>query len=227
MGFNPIRSLPITHNPENAWKNTVARALGAHNAIEGAGVAINYGPYGQTIKSEYVGEQYPVLYAGDYDFFQEYFPNEIVTVTQEILHTDIYDELIPFGNTSDDSFGVTPICPGTYICTAYVPPAACDEYYLNTFIAPQYGGQVPFDAVNSTRFIDYNIYYPIYPVIPTQYTASIVTPSGYAVVANQTFWTPLAATIKQTLCKDGVQTDIYVYAQLPSSSFEDMYLPYG
>lgn len=227
MPFNSIRQLPASDNKENAWKNQVARSINNNNVIAGSGVTIDNGPYGSQISFVAQPEKFPVVFSGEYDILAEYYPNQIVTVTQETINVDIYAQTIPFGNTSDESFaGIIPMCPGTYICVNYVPPAATDEYYLNTYLRPQFPSGIPLEIVSSTRFVDYNVYYPIYPTIPNEYTSSIVTPSGYGIIANQTFWAPLAPTIKQVLCKNGTQLDVFVYAQLPSGSFLDMYLPY-
>jgi len=189
-----IRSLPITNYKENAWKNTVVSGINARSVIAGNGINVRYGPHGTILDAVIPESIYPVTYAGDYSFNSEYYPNTLVRVieTEELFLNQDYEE-IPFGEREDDqlpfdvlpSETIIPMATGLFICVAYVPPAAWDE----TLIRPQYnGGVVPFSVVNSTRFYDFNVYYPVSPEIPEDDQESVISANGFAVVSNQTYW---------------------------------------
>ena len=174
MSFNTIRSLPITDNKENAWKNNVVAGVNARNVIAGTGINLRYGPNGTILEAIIPEATYPVTYAGDYSFNSEYYPNTLVRVLADVEITNQDDEDIPVGEREEgqlptDTESVIPIATGLFICVAYVPPAAWDETYLNNLIRPQYNGNLPpVTVVNSTRFYDYNVYYPVFPEIPEE-----------------------------------------------------------
>jgi hypothetical protein len=229
MIFNNVRQLPLSENKVRTWQNKVASSLNAHNIIEGDGINIDYTPEGAIVSLDTIDDKHSSVYVGDFDINKEYFYNQIVTVNINSNFINYQNNSISFGVTSTYSGSVCPINPGLYICTAYVPPSYANSTWLNTYIVPQYpaGTSLPFEIVNATRFYEANIYYPIYPIIPTQYTASIMVNGGAnAIMANQNYWQPLVPSVPMQLCINGQQQTFYVNGQL-SGSFDKRYLAHS
>ncbi len=195
-----IRSLPITDNKENAWKNNVVSGINSRGIIAGTGINVQHSPNGVSISVSNREEKYPITYAGDYDFKKEYYPNTIVRVTIDQTFKNQDGNTIPFGIRTDLPFDVIPassiipIASGMFICSAYVPPSVCDETYLVNLIQPQYSRGVPFQIVNSTRFYDFNVYYPVSPEMKNTDMENVISTHGFALVANQNFWRMLGSS---------------------------------
>ncbi len=224
MQYNRIRKLPLTENGKNAWQNSVATIINANNIIAGDNIGIEYGPNGATISVDSVDDTPTYQYMGDFDSASAYYPNQIVRVRPDTIYYDINGNPIDLGSTADSGYETFPISPGLYICTAYVPPFHCDETWFNTIIAPLYpDNSTPLTYVQGTRWDSYNIYYPMYPEIPLQYTASVIVGGSYNIVANQSFWNALPIGMREM--KSCAQT-IYVMAYVSGSSFQTEYLPY-
>ena len=232
MSYN-VKQLPITEDKQNAWKNKMAAAVNSSNVMPGAGMHMSYGPHGATLNVDEIEKQPALVYSGDYDFNQSYRPNQIVRVRYDSVYTNQNGAVIPIGNTSVVSTGsITPISIGLFVCVSYVPPSTCNELFLQTYIIPNFPfGKVPIEAIINTRFYNYNVYYPIFPEIPTQYTASVVTTNGYGIVANQTYWHSLPLGVIPTkICvddADGTGTkDVFVLGYISGSVFLPQFLPY-
>jgi hypothetical protein len=228
MIANTVRPLPLTDNKENAWKNRIASSVNSSNIIEGSGISVNYSPYGTTIKMAGVDENFPLMWMGDFDIEAEYFPNMIVRVRPDVNYYDIADGVIPMGSTDTTGYATVPISPGLFICVGYVPAGACDSDWFNYTMAAQYPDGIPMSIVNGTRFYDYNVYYPVYPEIPSQYTSSVVY-GAYGLVANQTYWQAMPAGMKAVnMClPDGTLGTTYVIAYTSGSAFLTEYLPHN
>lgn len=94
-----------------------------------------------------------------------------------------------------------PLSAGTFVCVNSVP-----EY--------------------STRNI-YNIYYPIYPNIPSGSRAVIAISGAYSgAYANQIFWEPITPMTPGSICINGESKTVFVASVLSGSAFNPDSLPY-
>ncbi len=223
-----MRQLPITHRKENAWKNTVASSINSNRIIEGDGISVNYSPYGTNIKLDVIDDNPILVWAGDFDINKEYYPNQVVRVN---VNTRYYvsnsADIIPFGSTNDYGYETTPISPGLFVCNAYIPAGACTSDWFFFYVAPQYNNSVPFEVINGVRWYDLNVYYPIYPPIPTEHTSSVIVTGNNAVVANSNFWTAMPmGSISTNICHNDRMGTFYMVGEESGSSFKTMYLPY-
>jgi len=223
-----IRRLPITENKQNAWANKIGGSVNANSIIQGSGIIVDYSPYGTTISVDPSNEPYAIVYRGEFDINQEYYPNQIVRVTYGHTQINQNNVPLPYGNTSEYSSSLIPLNPGLFICTQYVPPATATQAWLG--IAQGYlpGGSIPASMPYGIRFYQYNVYYPIYPEIPLQFTSSVKIYDGVnSIVANQTYWNALPfGTIALNSCLNNEKTPIFVQGFISGSNFDQRYLPY-
>ena len=232
MIHSQINALPLTENKSSAWRNKVAGSLNAQRVIAGPGIRVDYTLQGLVVSLDVVNDSLPIKYTGDFNQKYEYFPNQIVRVRPDQTYYDL-DGITPLqiGSTADGGYETFPITPGLYICTNYVPPFNCEENWLNNVIAPLYPDGVPFETIQSTRWNDYNIYWPMYPEIPTKYTASIVVTAGNRVTnikANQNFWNAMPCGMREMkTCANGVNKVTYITSFVSGSVFLPEYLPYN
>ena len=234
MNSNFIRALPPTDDLRRTWQNKVAAGVNGNNAVAGSGISVDNGPYGSTISiAQDPTEAYlPFQYMGDFDSNAEYFPNQIIRVRPDVTYYDI-DGVTPLtiGSTADSGYPTFPISPGLYICTNYVPPGFADNVWLQDLATLYPSNVIPWTVATSVRWNDYNIYWPMFPEIPTQYTASVTVAAGggsVGIVANQNFWNALPCGMRaMKTCKNGAEETTYVMAYVSGSHFQPEYLPYN
>ena len=219
---------PLTENKRGAWKNKVADNINSNRPIAGNGISVDYTADGAVISTIIVDENLPMNYVGNYDITREYFPNQIVRVQPNQTYYDITGAPLDMGSTADSGYETFPISPGLFICVNYVPPGYNDETWFDTAITPMYPSGVPISVVKSTRWNTYNVYWPMYPEIPTSATASVTVGSGnYGVVANQNFWNAMPCGMKaMTSCKDNITSTTYVMACDSDAICLPEYYPY-
>lgn len=210
----------------NAWGSLVGQVVNDHRLHGGSGIAITHGSNGTHISL--TNDLDPVNFTnqGTYNFSSSYDPGDVVFVDPNIIYTDQDGDIIPFTATS--SSVLPPISGGLFVCTRYVPPLGYDDDMLTTYVIPAYTSQsqdITGGFADTFRLYDYNVFYPIYPLIPT---ASLTTASyaGVIVTANINFWAPLSPMIPLTVCINGSSYPAYVNGILSGSVFSSSFLPY-
>jgi hypothetical protein len=233
MNSNFIRALPPTDDLKRAWQNKVATGVNGNNAIAGSGISVDNGPYGATISisDDPTSAYLPFQYMGDFDGNAEYFPNQIVRVRPDGVYLDITGNPLDIGSTADSGYETFPISPGLYICVNYVPPGFADETWVQDLAQYYPSGIIPWTVSTSVRWNSYNVYWPMYPEIPSQYTASVSVTAGsgqVGIVANQNFWNALPVGMRaMNMClPNGTLATAYVMAYISGSVFQPEYLPY-
>ena len=230
MALNKIRTLPLTEDRRNAWRNKVSSTINASGIVAGNGIGVEQGPDGVILSLDVINDTLPFRYAGDFDTNQQYFPNQIVRVSPNKTYSQPYGAplsgSIPFGSTAISGSSVTPISIGLFICVNYVPPASCNEAWLASSVSGLYSDGLPFTVVQSARYYAANVYYPVYPEIPSAYTSSYTIFNGRNnIVANQTFWQALPMGAMTMINCNGLTE--YVMAFQSGSVFQTGYLPFN
>lgn len=232
--MNNFRSNPLSENPASAWNYRLTRTINAQNVVAGSGVDMLQHSGGTLLSVPDSIHLDRMVYQGTFDIKAEYKPGDVVSVVPTVTYTDYLGRSIPFGSTAQSGSAIIPINVGCFVCVEYVPPAYCSESYLRNTISKMFPNAIPQRYLEGTRYYEYNVYYPIYPEIPTQYTSSIqiniVGSQKYNLIANQVYWRALAGTIPMSICLDPVaktKTTAYMCGYLSGSQFRnDLYLPY-
>lgn len=233
--INNVRNpIAITHNPKTPWDNKTSQAINASNLIAGYGINLNYNSDGITISvNDDVATNY-MYYTGDFDIDSSYYPGDVVTVPYDIDIVNQDGDVIPVGSTAITGSDISPTIPisiAAFVCVKYVPPSLYDEDYVSANVLSLFPGPNPPDQwINGTRFYDLNVYYPVYPEIPSMYTSSVtVFGSQCMTKANSTFWKCLGigATTQNGGCEpDGNPSANYVASIQSGSVFQTTFLPY-
>jgi hypothetical protein len=219
-----IRPTTAQH-PSDSWFQNIASNVNNGHLQGGQGVTIRRHGNATSISvtSPYLDDC--MIYRGAYDYDNQYMPNDVVYVDPNATYVS-NSVTIPIGNTVT-SQSICPICAGLWICINYVGPSWQNKAYLTTSIGPAMtlaGGIVPDNAADKYRHENLNIYYPIYPSIPTS-SIKRTTESTWTTVANQTFWAPLMPMVAMTVCVNNVTSTMYI-GGVASGSFNTVFLPY-
>ena len=201
----------------------------SNKVVAGKGIRIEHGS-GGTIVHNNVAPIFPnaMRFVGTYDYTSGYHINDVVYVDPNIPITDQTGNVIP--NYQPSGSLVLPICPGLFVCCRDVPPIGSDYNYLINSVLPAYTSaeQTISDSyADSFRHYQYNIFYPIFPVIPLDRVMWVPEHDWY-VQANSTYWTPLMAMITSSLCDEsGNSFAIWLSAVLsPAPVFNNSQLPW-
>lgn len=224
-----IRPTAYTHDPISSWANVLQRNINSHNVIGGNGVSVDRGSSYTKISVANEADAERLQYRGEYDIDAEYFVNDVVFVNPNKTYYDSGSASnIELDSSDVAGYDKCPLAPGTYVAVQYVPPSFANEEYLSSRIVPQYaGGVLPYDIQTGIRLESYNIYYPVYPTIPSSYTSSVATTYGFSTKTNQTYWMPLAPMIRLNSCVNGTNSTTYIVGVVSGSSFNADYLPYS
>ena len=217
-----LRPVPIDGNI-SSYLAGVGEASNTHHVTGGKGIVVRHTSQGTHISAKGEKRKDTITDRGNYDFTQEYWPNDLVYVDPNQVYKDQNGNPISF--TSSGS-GLPAINGGVFICSNHVPPFTADSTTFTSQVVPAFGGTVPSDMANSYRWYSYNCYYPIYPTIPTS-SQALVTVGSSQVLANQTFWTPISPQTKMTICVDGEPIVAFVNCILSGSMFNLDTLPYS
>jgi len=175
-----IRPYPLA-GANNSHLAAVNDNLNRANLSAGKGVKLNHNSHGVTISSANLSKNDAILYKGELNTTAEYFPYDMIFVNSTSTYID--------PNTGN----VLSLTPGTYVCTNYIPPAS-NNTTMFTAVVSAYGIQVSNDLANSYRWYQYNNYYPTTNTYNLQYA----TYGSYSIVASQSFWQVIGATIAPT-----------------------------
>jgi len=222
-----IRPRPPYHY-EDAWGNQVATEVNNRNLVAGSGISIVKGLGGTHISLTNQLDPIKLNYAGIYNFSSSYNPNDVVMVDPTQTYWDQNGEVIPICSGSSAS-GLPPICGGLFVCTRFVPPYGYDQTYLTSSIQTAYttaGQSIVGEFADTFRQYDFNVYYPIYPLIPTS-SLTTATQSTWVVTANINFWAPLSPMFLSVTCNpDGTIAQAYINGVISGSVFNLAQLPY-
>jgi len=211
----------------NAWMNNFSREINNKKLLAGPGVNITQGNDGTTISVPGDNRKDNLTYQGLYNFSNSYSPLDLVSVDPTLVYMDENNQTIPFIYTASYYSGsLPPIAGGLYVCCAYIPPITATSGSFITSIGPLINISGSFDAANSYRWYDYNVYYPIYPQIPTGSQQLVVDGSGYTILANNTFWTALSPMSVVNICNNAGVNTMYLSGIVSGSVFSASQLPY-
>ena len=126
------------------------------------------------------------------------------------------------------SYGSASLCPGLFVALRAVPPITQDSSYFLSTVATAYASAgVPLTSMvaNAYQWIEYNVYYPIYPPIPTSYISNVTDGSGYKITCNLQYWAPLMPMINVSICSNNVILNSWIGGCV-SGSFNSSNLPH-
>lgn len=228
---NPI---PVTANPASIWKHKTSQGINSMNLVAGRGIQLDFGLNGTVVRLADDFNIDAMSYAGIWDFNSGYVAGQWVNLPYDISFQDQDGNQVPIGLTTTPGFNVIPTAIGSWLCVRDVPPSIYTEDYVTANVLTQFAGNPPDEWIKYTRFYDLNVYYPVFPQIPSQYTASVnVFNSTCQTIANDVFWVPIGipATPSNGGCIDNTvsngTTTLYVSYVSSGSMFQEDYLPYN
>jgi hypothetical protein len=232
-----IRPYPLSDN-NDTFQHVIGRELNNSRIFAGRGIEI--GKYNNgfmiSVKRDYLNNK--TVYRGEWDPTAEYFPNDIVVVNGCNNYTDPtntgsvipYDAGYPTSYTG--SYTKPYLAAGAYVCVKYVPPSSLTSTLLLSTVAPNmstWGGFIDTEFADGYRHYSNNVYYPIFPSIPTASQVQVAESAGslsWTTTANDTFWDPLSPCVVMTQCVNGTETKILVSGYPNALSFDNGRLPY-
>jgi len=226
-----IRPTAITDDSQSSWRKLVSQTMNSKKLLAGNGLSVTQGSDHTRIAVDDEPDASRWNYRGNYDINSEYKINDVVRVVPNVEYKSVSSlnsgSVIPIGAAVDDGLDVCPISLGLFICVQYVPPAFANEEYFDSFIATSFGDTIPLRYQQGTRWDSLNVYYPVYPEISTNKTASVDSGYGFDVIANNTFWNALPfGTMPTELCVNGKSKTFYMVGAESGSVFNATYLPY-
>jgi hypothetical protein len=222
-----IRPVPPVDYTD-AWGSNVGQTLNNSQLRGGAGIVIKKGANGTHISLVNDLSDVALNYAGVYNFSQSYQPNDIVYVDPLQTYYDQNNAVIPICSGSSAS-GLPAICAGLFVCVQYVPAYGVDYNMLVTYVEPSYTGSgqaITGEMADTYRQYSYNVYWPVYPLIPSSSLTS-VSQGSWQITANQNFWAPLSPMFRSETCQaDGTFQGAFVNGVISGSVFDLTQLPY-
>lgn len=223
-----IRPVAITTSAD-AWTGLVAQQVNDNQIVAGTGISIRKGTAGTHISINNNLNQVALNYVGCWNFSQSYQPNDVVFVDPNQSYNDENGNPLPV--CSGSAAGNLPcLSAGLFVCVRYVPPLGYDANMLTTYVVPAYTSasqSIVGEFADTFRQYSYNVYWPIYPIIPAEYLTT-ATQSTWTVTANINFWKPLSPMFMSQTCAVGGGTQItYVNGVVSGSVFNVSQLPYA
>ena len=225
-----LRPYPL-HENQDTFISTLGKQLNSHNLQAGSGIKITSHNNHHLIEAQSTRLQDGMTYKGEFNPNAEYFVDDVVYVDGTHNYVDSTFGYLPCDSqmTSGSSYTRYPyLAAGLYICSTYIPPYDLDSTILTTVVAPSmatYGGQVTGDFADMYRHNSLNVYYPIYPTIPSNYTTRSVE-STWDTQTNQTFWTPLVPYIALQTCVNNTTVVTLVAGYTSGLTFDASKLPH-
>lgn len=224
-----IRPVPITENQHSSWQNLIQKTIQAQNVVAGSGVDIasRTGDFTKISLTPEVDFN-RMVWQGDFDITKEYQINDVVRVVPNVLYInpETGDD-VQIGSTSETGHEEIPMSLGLFVCVAHVPPSWANQDYFDSNVAPAFPDVVPYNWQQGIRWTDFNVYYPVYPEIPSNFTSSVDV-GGFNIIANNTFWQAMPfGTMVMKACQNGVAKTFYVVGAESGSAFLPDYLPYS
>lgn len=224
-----LRPVPISDNPHSSWQNLIQKTVQSQNLVAGSGLKVSsaMGEYTKISLPPDVDFEH-LVWRGDFDEFAEYQVNDVVRLSANKKYIDIVTGIdLEIGSTSETGYTSIPISIGLFVCVNHVPPAWANEYYFENDVLTTFPDTIPYSWQDGIRWDTYNIYYPIYPEIPSQYTSSVDSGYGFTIKANQTFWNAMPfGCMPMKVCQDGIAKTFYVIGEQSGSVYLPEYIPY-
>jgi hypothetical protein len=192
-----IRNVPPGPNLSSGWSSNVGQQVNSNKTVAGGGVVVSKGSNGTTVSIPSELDPVALNYAGVFSFSQSYEPNDVVFVDPQETYWDQNGDIIPVCSGSSAS-GLPNICGGLFVCTRFVPPFGYDSTFLTDTLATYYndaGQHITGGFADTFRWYSLNVYWPIYPLIPTNEittSSQAVGEDTLDVTANINFWAPLS-----------------------------------
>lgn len=227
-----IRPFPLNDNLDG-FLSKVGSTINNSTLYAGKGIQITRHNNGHLIavRPEYSSEK--LVFAGEFDTKKEYFVNDVVSVNGCNTYYDglgtgsaniiPYYKDYPTGYTG--SYARPYLAAGLFVCIKYVPAVNMDSTMLINTVLPSINGTIDKVFAEQYRHNDLNIYYPIFPVIPSGSQIQVAEET-WEVTANDTFWMPLVPYIPTTFCVNGENTTTLVAAYNSTLTFDISKLPY-
>ena len=218
---------PLSGADATRLNNLTART-NENNLVAGPGINVRKTSHGTVISSISDDRKDNMTNQGLYDVTQEYFVNDVVWVDpNQGPYLNFDGQPLPLCSGSS-STGGPPLGCGAYVCILYVAPSiATSSYYVDNVLPTIESGSSGFDTANQYRWNEYNVYYPIYPAIPTSSLAVANDEAAGNIQANANYWAPLNPMFLSTTCQaDGTFSNAFISGVLSGSSFNLDQLPY-
>lgn len=225
MSIRPL--VPIQEN--DAYFAALGQGLNNNHIVGGSGISVSRGQNGITIKNNApIANMNNMRYKGTFNVSSSYNINDVVFVDPNITYTNISSTgsgsvNIPWEATA--SYNRPPICAGLFICCNNIMPYQFNEGYVTGSLLPVYNSASIRLNPDGYRFYRFNVYYPIYPIIPTS-SIGWVSQSGFYTVANQRYWMPLTPYVPARFCYNNAETTMFLAGMISGSTFDVSKLPY-
>ena len=225
------------YDTTDAYLKNFAETVNSHTLHAGRGINITKGSNGIMIHSKADFNKIGYMnYRGTYDTASQYFPYDVVFVDPNITYYSYVDAgiscvAVPYEATA--SYSRPPICAGLFICCNVIPYVSQSYGLFTSSVLPAYSNvnrTVDNLMADTYRHYQYNVYYPVYPTIPsasTNWKAVSGSSGNYLTVANQTFWMPLTPYLPARFCYNNVETTMFLAGIVSGSSFDSSKLPYS
>ena len=222
-----IRPFPITEGLDT-FNHFVGKESNNHRPDAGKGIKITRFNNGYQISATQVYHSDKMVYKGLFDPNIEYLPYDVVFVDP---NNSIYSGSYTIG-TNDSSGSSCNLTPGLWICIKHVPDAGMTSTLLENVVAGNMAkgyGSITTEFADSYRHSGSNVYFPVYPLIPTSSVKYVAESGGglnWTYTANDTFWYPLSPMIQTQVCSNGISKNIWVNGITSGSKFDNSRLPY-
>jgi hypothetical protein len=223
-----IRPLPPISEQDSFFTN-LGQSVNNNNIVGGNGISVSKGHNGLVVKNNLpLNNTNNMKYRGTFNVSSSYNIYDVVFVDPNITYTNISSTgsgsvNIPYEATA--SYNRPPICAGLFICCNNIMPYQFTEGYVTGSLLPAYTSMSRTLNPDGYRFHRFNVYYPIYPLIPTS-SRSWISQSGFYTVVNQTYWFPLTPYVPARFCYNNAETTMFIAGMVSGSTFDMTKLPY-
>lgn len=224
-----MRVPAIQRDGLSGWAALVANNINAQRPIAGNGLSIKNNSYGSVISAPNAIDINCLVWRGEYDSDAEYFVNDVVTTNPNVTYTAYDGTTLNMDSSDVSGYDQCPISYGCFVCVKYVPPSWADQDYYISQIADSYTNTTNVESAisDAIRWNEYNIYYPIYPSIPSGSAVQVTLGGNCPITANDTYWASLVGgSSKISSCTNNKVTSMYVLGAKSGSVFYSGYLPY-
>lgn len=202
----------------------MGQAINVNGLKAGKGLQLTKGSDGTTISVTDEINRDHLTFAGTYTFEAAYRVGDVVFVDPNVTILNESSSAIPMDIPSGSSYEKPALVGGLFVCIKDVPNVNMDEVFLLSQLSLY--PTIPDDLADSYRHYELNVYYPIYPSIPTSSTQWVDT-GDYFTVANQNYWQALSPMLVSKMCVGNEEKTVYINGIISGSTFDMTKLPYA
>ena len=226
-----IRERPLTNTPDSSFRNKITNQVNDNNLTSDNTLVVSKYTGGTHISLPNDIDIDRMTWRGEFNISQSYTVNDVVFVSPNTVYKNYNEATIEFGSTATADYTITPMALGSFVCVKNVPEGIWTSQYIESTIKPMYNGRVPYEIAQNYRSYDHNIFYPIFPTIPTTDQIEVEVFNGAAsITANNTYWISLTglSPIPMKVCAGTprVEKTYYIMGFESGSAFLPEYLPY-